>query len=100
MSWFVTRLIPFADNPIGLQERRLIRSLKVRQRGRMDGRRNHPATDETQLSETEQRISAAFDNAANELRQAWVDRWRKSSSKIDSLAFNAWEEDYDSPITK
>jgi hypothetical protein len=100
MPWFVTRLIPFADNPIGLQERRLIRNLKVRQRGRIDGRRNHPATHESQVSETEQRIFAAFDNAANELRQAWVNRWRTSSSKIDSHAFNAWEEDYDTPITK
>jgi hypothetical protein len=99
MGWFVTRLFPSFDNPLGLQESALIRELKVKQRGRSDGRRNYPDTHESQLSETEQRILARFENAANELRQSWVDRWRRGGSKVDALAFTAWEQDYESPVT-
>jgi len=100
MVWFVTRLFPFIGSPLGLRERRLLRDLKVKRRGRNDGRRNHPATSDTQLSETEQNITAAFDNAANELRQAWIDRWRRGGRKFDAQAFTAQEEDYATPVTE
>jgi hypothetical protein len=100
MAWFVTRLIPFLGSPLGLQEQRLIRSLRVKQRGRADGRRNYPGTHDKQPSEVEQRVAAAFENAANELRQAWVDRWRKGGAKIDAQAFSAREQDYATPVTE
>ena len=89
-----------SDQPTALQERGLIRDLKVRQAGRLDGRQNHPATHESRPSATEQAIFTAFENAASQLRQHWVNSWRKANSTIDAHQFNAWEEDYESPTTQ
>jgi hypothetical protein len=100
MGWFVTRLFPFLGSPLGLREERLVRQLRAKQVGRADGRRNYPGPHDPQPSEMEQRIVAAFDNAANELRQAWVDRWRKGGVKADAKAFTAREQDYGSSVTE
>lgn len=100
MTWFIMRILSFFRPSLGLNERKLLRILRVRSRARIDGRRDLPATEETRLSTTEEAIMAAFQNSESQLQQLWSTRCRQHAQNMEQHAFSAKESDYDTPVAR
>jgi hypothetical protein len=95
----IIHLIPSLDTPQGLHERRLAKELRILARGRADGAKNYPASEETQQTEIELSILTHRCSRRSTSSGQWLTRRLKDIAKaVSDRAPSEVERDYASPI--